>query len=133
MSAVSLTEAQALGEKILMAHNVEQRNASLTIASLLRAEMEGLPSHGFSRIPYYAAQAAAGKVDGKAVPVVERVKPGVVAVDACCGFAFSAFADGLPLWANLMFGLLDEIDAAVVRERKAYDPRIAKYTKKYHK
>lgn len=44
-----------------------------------------------------------------------------------------AFADGLPLWANLMFGLLDEIDAAVVRERKAYDPRIAKYTKKYHK
>ena len=97
MSAVSLTEAQALGEKILMAHNVEQRNASLTIASLLRAEMEGLPSHGFSRIPYYAAQSAAGKVDGHAVPLVERVKPGVVTVDARCGFAFRAFADGLPV------------------------------------
>ena len=97
MSAVSLTEAQALGEKILMAHNVGQRNASLTIASLLRAEMEGLPSHGFSRIPYYAAQSAAGKVDGHAVPLVERVKPGVVTVDARCGFAFRAFADGLPV------------------------------------
>ena len=100
MSAVSLTEAQALGEKILMAHNVEQRNASLTIASLLRAEMEGLPSHGFSRIPYYAAQSAAGKVDGHAVPLVERVKPGVVTVDARCGFAFRAFADGLPVAAQ---------------------------------
>ena len=100
MSAVSLTEAQSLGEKILKAHNVGQRNAELTIASLLRAEMEGLPSHGFSRIPYYAAQSAAGKVDGHAVPVVQRPKPGVVTVDACCGFAFSAFADGLPVAAQ---------------------------------
>lgn len=100
MSAVSLTEAQNLGEKILKAHNVGQRNAELTIASLLRAEMEGLPSHGFSRIPYYASQSAAGKVDGHAVPVVQRPKPGVVTVDACCGFAFSAFADGLPVAAQ---------------------------------
>ena len=100
MSAVSLTEAQSLGEKILKAHNVGQRNAELTIASLLRAEMEGLPSHGFSRIPYYASQSAAGKVDGHAVPVVQRPKPGVVTVDACCGFAFSAFADGLPVAAQ---------------------------------
>ncbi|QCC86789.1 Ldh family oxidoreductase [Desulfovibrio desulfuricans] len=100
MSAVSLTEAQSLGENILKAHNVGQRNAELTIASLLRAEMEGLPSHGFSRIPYYAAQSAAGKVDGHAVPVVQRPKPGVVTVDACCGFAFSAFADGLPVAAQ---------------------------------
>jgi len=100
MSAISLTEAQNLGEKILVAHNVEQRNASLTIASLLRAEMEGLPSHGFSRIPYYAAQSAAGKVDGHAVPLVERPRPGAVTVDARCGFAFRAFADGLPVAAQ---------------------------------
>ena len=99
MPAVSLVEAQTLGEKILMAHSVGQRNATLTIASLLRAEMEGLPSHGFSRIPYYAAQSSAGKVDGHAVPQVERPRPGVVTVDARCGFAFSAFADGLPVAA----------------------------------
>ena len=100
MAAVSLTEAQNLGESVLKAHNVGQRNAGLTIASLLRAEMEGLPSHGFSRIPYYAAQSAAGKVDGHAVPLVEKPRPGVVAVDARCGFAFSAFADGLPVAAQ---------------------------------
>ena len=99
MPAVSLVEAQTLGEKILMAHSVGQRNATLTIASLLRAEMEGLPSHGFSRIPYYAAQSSAGKVDGHAVPQVECPRTGVVTVDARCGFAFSAFADGLPVAA----------------------------------
>ena len=52
MPHISLTEAQKMGEDILQAHKVGQRNAQLTIASLLRAEMEGLPSHGFSRIPY---------------------------------------------------------------------------------
>lgn len=100
MPAISLIEAQNLGEKILMAHNVGQRNAALTIGSLLRAEMEGLPSHGFSRIPYYVAQAAVGKVNGHVVPLVERPRAGVVTVDACCGFAFSAFADGLPVAAQ---------------------------------
>ena len=100
MPAISLIDAQNLGEKILMAHNVGQRNAALAIASLLRAEMEGLPSHGFSRIPYYAAQAAVGKVNGHVVPLVERPRAGVVTVDACCGFAFSAFADGLPVAAQ---------------------------------
>ena len=100
MSAISLTEAQNLGEQILVAHNVGQHNAALTIASLLRAEMEGLPSHGFSRIPYYAAQSAAGKVDGHAVPLVERPRSGSVTVDARCGFAFRAFADGLPVAAQ---------------------------------
>ena len=98
MPHISLTEAQKMGEDILQAHKVGQRNAQLTIASLLRAEMEGLPSHGFSRIPYYASQAAAGKVDGNAVPVVERTKPGVVLVDACCGFAFSALPMACPWW-----------------------------------
>ena len=107
MPAISLTEAQNLGEKILMAHSVGQRNATLTIASLLRAEMEGLPSHGFSRIPYYAAQSAAGKVDGHAVPQVERPRPGVVTVDARCGFDFSAFADDLPVAAQAAAGKVD--------------------------
>jgi len=39
-------------------------------------------------------------VDGHAVPLVERPRSGVVTVDARCGFAFSAFADGLPVAAQ---------------------------------
>lgn len=49
MPAVSLVEAQTLGEKIPYGPQCGQGNATLTIAPLLRAEMEGLPSHGFSR------------------------------------------------------------------------------------
>ena len=44
-----------------------------------------------------------------------------------------AMADGLPVWANLMLTVMDEVDTAFAREQKATNPRIAKYTKKYHK
>lgn len=44
-----------------------------------------------------------------------------------------ALANGLPIWANLMLAVMDEMDAAIIREKKATDPRILKYTKKYHR
>lgn len=44
-----------------------------------------------------------------------------------------AMADGLPVWANLMLAIMDEVDTTFARESKATNPRISKYTKKYHK
>ena len=42
-----------------------------------------------------------------------------------------ALAEGLPLWANLMLALIDEMDVAFAKEKKATNPRIKKYTAKY--
>lgn len=44
-----------------------------------------------------------------------------------------AMADGLPVWANLMLALMDEADTSFAREQKATNPRISKYTAKYHR
>lgn len=44
-----------------------------------------------------------------------------------------ASADGLPLWANLMLAVIDEMDDAFAREKKASNPRIKKYTDKFKK
>lgn len=44
-----------------------------------------------------------------------------------------ALADGLPLWANLMLAVIDKMDEALTKERKAMNPRVEKYTRKYHK
>ena len=44
-----------------------------------------------------------------------------------------ASADGLPLWADLLLAILDSMEAANIREKAATNPRIAKYTSKYHK
>lgn len=44
-----------------------------------------------------------------------------------------AMADGLPVWANLMLAIMDEIDTSFAKQKKLTDPRVAKYTSKYHK
>lgn len=44
-----------------------------------------------------------------------------------------AVADGLPVWCNLMLAVMDEIDTTFSREQKRTNPRVAKYTAKYHK
>ena len=47
------------------------------------------------------------------------------------GISVYASADGLPIWANLLLGIIDEMDDAFAREKKASNPRIKKYTEKY--
>lgn len=42
-----------------------------------------------------------------------------------------AFGDGLPVWLNLMLGIIDQIDTAYAREQKLTNPRISKYVDKY--
>lgn len=44
-----------------------------------------------------------------------------------------ALANGLPVWCNLMLAIMDEVDTSFAREQKLTNPRIAKYTSKYHK
>lgn len=44
-----------------------------------------------------------------------------------------ALADGLPVWCNLMLAVMDEVDTSFAREQKLTNPRIAKYTAKYHR
>lgn len=49
------------------------------------------------------------------------------------GMNVYALADGLPVWCNFLLAVMDEIDTAFAREQKAANPRIAKYTAKYHR
>lgn len=73
------------------------------------------------------------KLDGEMRDIINDV----FEFDVCNGLFGElnvyALAEGLPLWANLLFAIMDEMDETVMREKKAMNPRIAKYTKKYHK
>lgn len=44
-----------------------------------------------------------------------------------------AMAGGLPVWCNFLLSVIDEVDTTFAREQKATNPRIQKYTAKYHK
>ena len=73
------------------------------------------------------------KIEGEMRGMIDDV----FGVEVCQGIfgSMSVFAlsDGLPLWTNLMFALIDEMDVAFAREKKATNPRIKKYTAKYQK
>lgn len=89
---LSVDQCRSLGVAILHHHNTSQRNAECVTDALIAAEIDGQSGHGLSRLPSYAAQAAAGKVNGHAVPVVHHVGSAAVRVDAGNGFAFPALA-----------------------------------------
>ncbi len=89
---VDLNELRALCVRALVANRTANANAEQVAAALVAAEADGLKGHGLSRIPSYAAQARCGKVDGFAVPSLERVRPGAIRVDAGHGFAYPALS-----------------------------------------
>ncbi|MCW2318694.1 (2R)-3-sulfolactate dehydrogenase (NADP+) [Rhodoblastus acidophilus] len=90
MRQLSLRQAEALAQQALRAAGAPQRVASSVAQALVAAEADGLASHGLMRLPYYADQAASGKVRAAAEPVVERRAPALLHVDAREGFAYPA-------------------------------------------
>lgn len=88
---ISIAEARHRVEKTLMDNGVTADNAESVARALVDAEIDGQSGHGLRRVASYAAQAAAGKVDGHAVPVVEEAAPGALRVDVANGFYYPAF------------------------------------------
>lgn len=88
---LSLADARDLVVSILERHKTSSENALHVAKALVAAESDGQRGHGLSRVPSYSAQAASGKVDGKAVPVVVGKKSAGLRIDAANGFAYPAF------------------------------------------
>lgn len=87
---LSIEAAQTLVAQALVRSNVSAANAASVARALVGAEVDGQGGHGLSRVVAYAGQAKSGKVDGNAVPRIEKTRPAVLAVDAGHGFAFPA-------------------------------------------
>ena len=88
---ISVAEARHRVEKTLMASGVNADNAEAVARALVDAEIDGQRGHGLQRVASYAAQAAAGKVDGHAVPVIHEAAPAALHVDVAHGFYYPAF------------------------------------------
>jgi len=87
-------ELHDLALRVLVAAGATGANAAPTAEALIAAELDGIASHGLSRLPFYADQIRSGKVDGKAVPTVSRRGAALIHVDARCGLAFPAIELG---------------------------------------
>lgn len=90
MTRLSLEEAEARVAALFAAAETSAANAASVAWALVMAEADGLKGHGLSRVPTYLAMLKSGKIDGQAVPIARRPKPGVLAIDAAHGFAYPA-------------------------------------------
>ncbi len=66
--------------------------AGATARALAHAEMDGIGSHGASRIPQYCGHLANGRANGASVPAVAHEGKAACLVDARQGLAFEACA-----------------------------------------
>ena len=44
-----------------------------------------------------------------------------------------ALAEGLPIWANILLAIIEQMDNALTRQEKTVNPKLQKYLNKYHK
>ncbi|PZW51122.1 (2R)-3-sulfolactate dehydrogenase (NADP+) [Humitalea rosea] len=94
--ALTLAEVESLTREALAASGVSAANLGPLVASVVAAEADGIQSHGLARLPTYCEHALCGKIDGRATPVLEQPRPGLIRVDARDGFAHPAIELGLP-------------------------------------
>ncbi len=92
---LSAEQLRQLGIKVFEKAGVCAKDAEIVTNALLIAELDGLASHGFSRIPFYADQVISGKIAKDAIPAITNPAPAVLIVDAGNGFAFPAITQGL--------------------------------------
>ena len=92
MTTLSVDDAHALIVATLERCNTARAVAGQVADALIAAEKAGQVGHGLRRVPSYAGQALSGKVDGQAIAVATRTRPGAMMVDAVNGFAYPALA-----------------------------------------
>ncbi len=92
MPRFSADELHTLAARALRHAGASDAMASTTARALVDAELQGLASHGLSRIPQYTTHLRNGRADGAALPSIARGKGGAVLIDAHSGLAFPACA-----------------------------------------
>lgn len=90
MAQLTIEEATRLASRALRLAGAGEAMAASTARALVRAEAQGLASHGLSRVAQYATHLRNGRADGKAMATVLRHQGAAVLVDAARGLAFPA-------------------------------------------
>ncbi len=89
---IAADELERLMNAALVRSGATAAMAQATARALVMAELEGIASHGASRIPQYSGHLKNGRATGGAVPAVTRDSKAACVVDAGGGLAFEACA-----------------------------------------
>jgi (2R)-3-sulfolactate dehydrogenase (NADP+) len=90
MTRLTLQQATDLVERALARHGALASMAQATARFLVRAQAQGLVSHGLTRVSQYATHLRNGRAKGEAQPRVVKQRGAALLVDADQGLAFEA-------------------------------------------
>jgi len=113
---IPFVQLEALLRAIFLRHGCSEHVADLLATNMAGAEADGAHSHGVFRIKGNLGSLDSGWLDGKAVPVLEDVAPGMLRADGRNGFS-------LPVLAAAAAPLMEKARAngiAVLTVRKAH-------------
>ena len=77
--------------------------------------------------------AVARKLDSEMRAMIDEALGVEVCAPLFGGLNVWALAGGLPVWANLLLAIMDEMEVGFETEAKLTSPRIRKYSEKYKK
>jgi (2R)-3-sulfolactate dehydrogenase (NADP+) len=81
-----------LAKQALLNAGAHETMAQTTAQHLVRAEEQGLPTHGMSRVPFYCSMLRSGRADGKARPAMAAEKAAVCLIDNADGLPYESAA-----------------------------------------
>ena len=90
MPHISAPDLLDTARRALAGAGANDTMARLTAQALVQADLQGLASHGVTRIPAYTAHLRNGRADGSAEPLVLREHGAVLLIDARQGLAYPA-------------------------------------------
>ena len=83
---ISLEQVESQARSSLMDAGLDEENAKAVADVIMRAERDGVTSHGLFRLKGYLAALTSGKVNKKARPHCKPVAPSILKVDGDGGF-----------------------------------------------
>jgi delta1-piperideine-2-carboxylate reductase len=116
MTRIPYDELRNLLEAIFLRHGCSEHVADLLATNMAGAERDGAHSHGVFRIRGNLGSLDSGWLDGKAIPALDDVAPGMLRADGRNGFS-------LPVLAMAAEPLMEKARAngiAVLSVRKAH-------------
>lgn len=81
-----------LARQALLRAGAHETMAETAAQHLVRAEEQGLPTHGMSRVPFYCSMPRNGRADGKARPTMAAEKAAVCLIDNADGLPYESVA-----------------------------------------
>jgi (2R)-3-sulfolactate dehydrogenase (NADP+) len=87
---VGAGQLKELATEVLRIAGTRREVAAVVARALVRADLDGIASHGVAILPYYAEHVRRCRVDGAADPQLLRVGTSVIHIDARHGFAYPA-------------------------------------------